>query len=48
MGYTTIDKILQTPNDNNVSFTIKERVEDYDMSKNGGKMIGNNPSTKGE
>ena len=48
MGYTTIDKILQTLNDNNVSFTIKERVEDYDMSKNGGKMIGNNPSTKGE
>ena len=48
MGYTTIDKILQTLNDNNVYFTIKEHVEDYNMSKNGGKTIGNNPSTKGE
>ena len=37
MGYTNISEILQTLNDNNVSFPIKERVENYDMSKNGEK-----------
>ena len=36
MGYTNISKILQTLNDNNVSFPIKEPVENYDMSKTGG------------
>ena len=34
MGYTTIAEILQTLNAKNISFPIKDRVENYDMSKN--------------
>ena len=37
MGYTNISKILHTMNDKNVSFPIKEGVENYNMSKNRGK-----------
>ena len=48
MGYNTIYRIIQALNNNNLSFPIKERDENFDMSKNGEIMFGNNPLTNRE
>ena len=47
MGYTTIDEILETLKSNNVSFPIKERVENNIIlkTKNEKNTIEKNPSS---
>ena len=44
MGYTTVEEILRTLKYKNMSFTIKERVENNDITKNDDKIIEKNPS----
>ena len=46
MGYTTIEEILGTLKDEHISFTIKERIENNDITKNDDKIIEKNPSTE--
>ena len=46
MGYTTVEEILRTLKDKNVSFTVKERVENNGITKNDDKVIEKNPSTE--
>ena len=44
MGYTTVEEILRTLKDTDVSFTIKERVENNDTTKNDDNIIEKNSS----